>query len=115
MFAFGNPEDTAALFLQTRLAMTGPEVPDCHVDEMSEEDIRIAMAYLYGAVADGLREGLDPQAIEILTQWYDQAFLALAAVSEDFLERISAGAIIPPQGVSHRPRYLVLAGLASED
>ena len=115
MFNFGNPEDTAALYVQTRMAMVGPDVPECHLDEMEEQDIRNVMAYLYGALGEGIREGLDAQVIQVITEWYDAAFTALAEVSEDFVERIAAGAIIPPQGVTHRHKYLVLAGLASEN
>ena len=115
MFNFGNPEDTAALFVQNRIGMIGPDVPECPLDEMSEQDIRNVMAYLYGAVGEGLREGLAEEVMAFLTEWYDAAFQALVEVSEDFVERIRSGAIIPPQGITHRHKYLVLAGLASEN
>ena len=115
MFNFGNPEDTAALFLNGRLQMTGPGMPDGHLDELSEEEARIAMAYLYGAVSAGLREGLDDGVVEVLVKWYDEVFQRLAEASETFLQKVAEGAVIPPQGIKHRPRYLVLAGLASED
>ena len=115
MFNFGSPEDAAELFLQSRLAMTGPAVADCYLDEMTEEEIRIAMAYLYGAIAEGLRQGLEPEAIEVLVGWYDQAFLALVDISDSFVDRFAAGAIIPPQGIGHRARYAAMAGLLSED
>ena len=115
MFNFGNPEDTAALFLQTRLQMTGPGMPEGHLDELSEKDARIVMAYLYGAVSAALREGLGDAEVKVLVTWYDEVFQRLTETSEAFLEKVAQGAVLPPQGAKHRYKYLVLAGLASEN
>ena len=79
MFNFGNSEDTAALFLQTRLQMTGPGMPEGHLDELSEKDARIVMAYLYGAVSAALREGLGDAEVKVLVTWYDDICRAPAS------------------------------------
>ena len=95
--------------------MTGPPFPEGHLDEMTEQELRIAMTYLYGSVAAGLREGLDEEVVEILISWYDESFLALAGASDDFVRSIGSARFVPPSGLGDRAKYLVLAGLASEN
>ena len=96
------------------LAMPGPNVPDVHFEEMEEQDLRNVMTYLYAALEMGIEQGLDETMLDVVREWYDEVFVALAAVSERFRERVQLGAVTPPGGPNVRPKYLALAKEASE-
>lgn len=111
MFYFGNPEDTARLYVDHFTTKTGPVFPSGHLDEMSEQEIRFAMAYLYGATEQALREGAEPEVVEVLTGWHDEAFQALAEVSEKFRQAVRTGRVVPLGGPKNFAKYVKLAGL----
>ena len=106
MFLFGDPAEAARLHVDTYLALPGPDVPDIHIDEMEERDLRNVMAYLYGALEIGLQEDLDETMLDIVREWYDEAFTALAEVSERFREKVLDGSVFPPGGPTQRPKYV---------
>jgi len=102
------------MHLDLYLTAGGPVVPDIHIDEMSEQELRNVMAYLYGAYAGAIRQGLDDSMVEVLMEWYDEAFTALLGVSERFRENVSNGFVMFPGGPKVRHKYLALAKAASE-
>lgn len=114
MFHFGDPEDAAKLQLNEYLNKVGPAIPDVHFEDMEEQDLRNVMAYLYGALRGGIRDGLDEAAIAVLRDWYDEVFVALAGSSDRFRENVSRGFVQPPGGQSELKRYRELAKEASE-
>ena len=114
MFVFGDPADNAKILLDAVMSEPGPTVPDLHYDEMSVEDLRNLNAYLHGALTHAISHDLGDDIVEVLTEWYDELFRALAAVSERFRERIFAGAVFPPGGPGVRPKYVAFAKEASE-
>lgn len=88
MFYFGTPEDNARLAWENATSITGPALPDCYYDEMSEQELRNALTYCFIAVRDSLREELPEETIAILIKQYDEVFQALAGVSESFREAV---------------------------
>ena len=95
-------------------ATPGPSLPDAPFDEMTLKEQRIAMAWLYGALSKALKQGADGEMVDILTEWYDEAFVALMEVDEEFRENFFFGAVFPPQGQKARKKYRKLAEKASE-
>lgn len=96
------------------LASGGPKVPDIPVDEMEEQDLRNLIAYLYQALVHGLENNLDEAMLNVVREWYDEVFVALAEASERFRERVFDGSVRFPGGPTDRPKYLALAKEASE-
>ena len=92
----------------------GPEVPDIHFSEMEEQDLRNVMAYLYVALDNGIHMGLDEAMLEVVRNWYDEAFTAVAEASDDFRQRFREGLIMPPGGAPVRARYMAIVQEASE-
>lgn len=115
LFVFGDPADAAKLFVdQVMESTTGPAVPDQHFEDLSEEDLRVAMTWLHVAVTRASRHGVDESVLAILVEWYDEVFTALAEASERFRERFMAGFVQPPLGKDDRKRYLRIVKAASE-
>jgi len=102
------------MHLDLSLNAGGPEVPDVHFDEMSEQDLRNIMAYLHSGLNHAIQQGLDEAVIDILREWYDESFVALAEVSEGFREKVLGGFVFPPGGPPVRARYVELVKKASE-
>jgi len=109
LFHFGDPEDAARLQLIESLSGQGPAIPDVHFEELGEQDLRNVMAYIYGALRTGMKNGLDEAAINILRDWYDEVFVALAASSDRFRENVLKGFVLPPGGQPERAKYRELA------
>ena len=114
MFHFGNPEDAARLQLNEYLNRLGPDIPDVHFEDMEEQDLRNAMAYIYGALRGAIGDGMDDAVVAILRDWYDEVFWALAVASDSFRENVLQGFVVPPGGQPERKRYRELAIKASE-
>ena len=115
MFAFGDPADTAKLYLDEIMTGLGPSTPDLHFEEMEEPDLRIAMAWLHAAAAKGLREGLEAEVQDILVEWYDEVFIALTESSDRFRTKWREGVITPPGGQNTRAKYAKIIKDASEN
>ena len=113
MFFYGDPQSTAQLYIENKLAQTGPKLPDVHYDEMDEQDLRYAFAYLYGALKNAYKDGADQKVIAILTEDYDAVFQRLAEVSEGFREVVARGrhAYLPDRELDTVMKYKDLAGL----
>ena len=114
LFHFGDPEDAARLQLNEYLNRMGPAVPDVHFEDMEEQDLRNVMAYIYGALRGAIRDGLDEAVIDVLREWYDEVFVALAGSSDSFRENVLKGFVQPPGGRPERKKYRELARKASE-
>lgn len=102
------------MYMEASIQMRGPRIPDVHLDEMSEDDLRNLMAYAYGAVRQATQDGTDNTPTQILIDWYDELVMRLAEISPDFVEGWRRGFITPPQGVQFRDSYLEKLGLLSE-
>lgn len=112
MFAFGNPEDLARLMMDACSASDGPGVPDMPIDEMTEDELRILLAYTFMAVRSANMEGADDDTMAVLVEWYDQAFLATAEASEAFVDLFRRGGVQVPFGPRDRDKYFDLLGLS---
>tara|TARA_B100001173_G_scaffold309681_1_gene322586 strand:+ start:829 stop:1170 length:342 start_codon:yes stop_codon:yes gene_type:complete len=98
MFNFGNPEDTAKLFLDEALRESGPEIPTVPYDELEEEELRNALAYLHIAIGNSLEDGADEDVVDILVSHYDNVFYLLAGISQDFREAVQSNRHFPATG-----------------
>ena len=92
----------------------GPEVPDVHFDEMEEQDLRNVMAYLHASLSAALQHGMDESVTDVIREWYDEVFTALAGVSRHFRESVLGGFVFPPGGSLVRSKYVAIAREASE-
>jgi hypothetical protein len=91
MFNFGSAEDTASLYWSESLNIQGPALPDAHFEEMEEQDLVHAFAYLYIALREAYRSGAADEVIELLTEPYDEVFEFLCIVRPEFVEAVLGG------------------------
>jgi len=114
MFVFGDPISTAQLYLSDlTVNNTGPRLAQSPVDEMSEQELRHALVWLRMGIIKARQEGLGQEVLEVLVEWYDEVFIALASTSSELLSLLKKGLHVPPLGVSDREKYLDLAKAAS--
>lgn len=104
MFFFGSPEDTAKLLWDGSVAETGPAIPDCHLDEMSEQDILNCLAYCRMAAERALAtESMDYAVLELLIDQFDQVF----AIAVNRIDSFRANFV--------RGTHVYLGGYANEN
>jgi hypothetical protein len=117
MFEFGRPEDTAELLWKNAVTLAGPGLPDCHWDEMEEEDLSNALAYLYLAVREAILDEVSKDVIGVLVSQYDEVFEAVASNSEEFRNAVKTGKhrIVLGPGRENREKYEKLAGLTPSE
>ena len=97
------------------MASPGPKVPDVHLEDMTEQDLRNLMAWMHAALSQALRDDQDEPIVEVLTEWYIEVFTAVAEASGRFRERFRIGAVTLPAGrFADRTRYLRIVEAASE-
>ena len=117
MFEFGRPEDTMELLWGNSLALAGPGLPDCHWEEMEEQDLLNAFTYLYLTVREAILDEVSQDVIDLLVSEYDQVFEVIASSSEEFREAVRSGRhkiVLGPQK-EHRNKYKKLAGLMASE
>jgi len=113
MFDFGDPLDTAKVMWSYALSVKGPALPSVSYDELGEQDLRNALAYLHIAVGNAVESGHSDEVMAILMEEYDTVFQLLAEGCEDFREMVRAGRHFPATGVTPEnvQKYKELAGL----
>ena len=84
MFFFGSPEQTARVYWEQAVAQQGPPFKEASLDEMTEQDIKIAMAYVRMAWERAFHDEAPQDVIDFLVNQYDGLFERLAVISEDF-------------------------------
>lgn len=85
MFFFGEPEDSAKVFWEGAVASPGPELPDCHFDEMEEQDLLNCLTYCRMAADRAIASpGVDSSVIDILVSEFDKVFEAAVNNSPRF-------------------------------
>jgi hypothetical protein len=115
MFFFGSPEQTARLYWEQAVAQQGPPFNEAPLEEMTEEDIRVAMAYVRMAWERAFHDEAPEDVIDFLVSQYDGLFERLATISEDFRAILGTSKHrwlggYDPQNIR---KYMILAGLAS--
>ena len=113
MFDFGDPLDTAKVMWDYALSAKGPALPSVSYDELEEQDLRNALAYLHIAVGNAAESGHSDEVMAILVKEYDTVFQLLAEGCDSFREMVRAGRHFPATGVSPESvqKYKELAGL----
>jgi len=115
MFVFGDPADTARLYLEDLAKNTqGPYLSQAHPDEMSRSELENAMVWTWMAIKNGREDGLEPAVLDVLVEWYDEIFVAVAAVDDRIIGLVEKSLYSPPTGGRDRAKYLKLAREASE-
>jgi hypothetical protein len=88
MFFFGEPEDQAKLYWSGATAKTGPQLADRPLDEMSNDELKIALTYARMACEAAQRDGAPDPTLAILLEQHDAVFEALAQSDEVFRDRV---------------------------
>ena len=91
MFYFGNPEDSADILCENARNTPGPKCSDLPVEEMGEEDLRIAFTYLYVAVKESIATGVSEEVLDAVLARYDKAFCLMVRKSERFRLALKEG------------------------
>lgn len=95
MFVFGSPEDTARTFVEN-FSKVGLGFPDCPMDEQTEHDLKRSITVSTMATSMALKAGASPEVIEVLIEWYDEAFRALAESSQAFRDYVASKTFFYP-------------------
>ena len=113
MFYFGSPEDTADMLIREELNSTGPKLPDCHWEEMDEQELRNAFTYLYKCIRTAVLSEVPNEVLNALLAQYDEVFAGLAAASDRFKEAVRTNRHLPVLGHSKEQvaKYKKLAGV----
>lgn len=113
MFYFGSPEDNCELYRTWALSMTGPALPKCPIDEMSEKEISYCLTYARLAYERAKGENAPEEVLDILLKEHDSIFEYYASVSEDFRDTVNQGGHMFVNGYSAEnvEKYKILAGL----
>lgn len=114
MFHFGSPEDTAEVLRTEALTSGGPGLRKCPLDELDEDELRVALTYSYIALQGAYRDDQPAEVVSILKRDYDSIFEALAEVSEDFREAVKSNRhqFVGPRTREVVDYYKKLAGVA---
>ena len=102
------------MHLDTFLSAPGPNVPDLHLEDLSEQEVYNLGAYVHAALNSAIQEDLDGEVIAVLREWYDEIYVMVLEDSPEYRERVLGGFVFFPGDSSDRARYLELARRASE-
>jgi hypothetical protein len=115
MFAFGDPASTAQLYVDDLAKNTsGPQLVRAPLDEMPVKDLKNALVWLWMSISRGQQDELEEPVMNVLVEWYDEVFVALASLDDGLLELLKKKLHVPPLGVVDHNKYLELARRASE-
>lgn len=95
MFNFGDPVQTARMLVESITG--GPGLPDKHIHEMDEGDLRELLVYLRAAVDIAEREA-HADVCEVLEKWYFRAFREYCRINEEYVKRVLSHAWRAPFG-----------------
>jgi hypothetical protein len=120
MFHFGDPVQTARIYLDSAIAAMGPGVEDAHIEELSEQDVLNLLVYSRKAFFDAEKDRVPIEVAEVLIDWHDAVFYHAAMASKSFREKVESGeALFWPVGGRHKEnidkykRMAARAGLAN--
>lgn len=113
MFFFGDDESAAQLARESALASDGPAVSSSPMQDMTVEELMVAMTYARMACQSAINEGLPQGVFEILLAEYDQMFETLAKKSPAFVEVVRMNRHVYLGGYSDEnvAKYRALAGV----
>lgn len=113
MFFFGSPEQTARVYWEQAVAQQGPEFNEGPLDDMSVEDIKIAMAYARIAWERAFHDEAPQEVLDYIVGQYDALFERLASISEEFKSIIGTPRHKWLGGYTKEniQKYMLLAGL----
>jgi len=112
MFDFGNPEDTAALYAERlETEPDWPSLPRKHAEEMSEEELRVAITYLNVGWHQAQEEGAAQAVLDVIQRDYDEVFTLLATGSRKFRKFACTKTFICPGADKHeaKKKYRAIA------
>lgn len=105
MFNFGSPEQTYQLFAEQALAVSGPDVAGCPVDEMSSEELKVALTYSLMAYMRAKKQTGDEGVLAVAKSYFDEVWTTMIDTDEGFRQRFIR---TPGMGVAStdRARYV---------
>lgn len=115
MFTFGDPVDSAKLYLDDVVENRfGPPMVEGHYEELELEDLRTNYTWLVVAFKRALYEDLDESVLEVFKKWYDELFAHVVEVDEKFRQKVLTSAWQPPHGLQFSEEYTEIARRYSE-
>lgn len=114
MFLFGSPEDIAATMWDGALAEKGPALPDCHPEEMAEQDLLNCLTYCRMAAERAMAEQImDRHTLELLIDQFDEVFTIVVNRVSSFRANFVRGTHVYLGGYSPENinKYRALANL----
>lgn len=103
MFFFvGDPEEQANMYWDSSLGLDGPGLESAPLDELTGPQLRDAMAYARMTCDRAIEDGAPAEVQEILLERHDEVFFALAAVDENFQDKIKKDRIVWLGGYSQK-------------
>ena len=88
MFLFGSPEDTASLYWNEAISQQGPEVADCHYEDMTQEELEVALVYARIAYETARYDKAPDEVIEYIVNQHDEIFQLLMVADPEFRARV---------------------------
>lgn len=88
MFFFGDPENQASIYWTTALNALGPELAQVPLDELSIDQLKIALAYARMAYESAQRDMAPDEVLKILLEQHDEIFGYLAQADEEFRGKV---------------------------
>ncbi len=114
MFFFGSPEDTATMIWDGALAEKGPMLPDCHPEEMTEQELLNCLTYCRMAAERAMAtKNMDPSVLELLVDQFDQVFAIVVNRVDKFRANFINGSHVYLGGYAEKNinKYRALANL----
>lgn len=112
MFNFGTPTDSAQLYTDIALGLPGPKISDKPLSEMSKIQLEDVITYRLRAYKLAAKDHQLRAVLDILEKSYAESFVALAAISPDFIKSFLRKKISVPGGLRNYARYEELLGLS---
>ena len=104
MFFFGDVEAQADTYIQSALADSKRKVRDCHYEEMTQKEARVALVHLRMALKDAMRDGAPEEVEEELLARYEELLIYMLGFDRDIQRALETGAYRPHRRGPHLGR-----------
>lgn len=89
-------------------------MPDGHYEELESDDLISQLIWIDIAFRSAIRDNLDESVLQVMLEWYDEAFEYAVEVDESFRKVVLDTAWKPPQDHQFREKYVEIARRYSE-
>lgn len=89
MFYVGNPEATADVFFDLAKSLTGPQLPDLHIEEYNHQQLRHLLVYARMAYNAAEMEHAPQEVLDVLMGRHDAVWGYLMEHDDKFRARVT--------------------------